>query len=275
MTRRRRGTRRRGRGGSLGRPSRLTEVDVDRWWTVWISSDDSWLFEERRQRRRGRAGSAPRRPRRHRRASSRRDEGPRHSARELVDRGEEPRRREASRVSGPGRSPDGRRPAALFERRGYREVRRFYDMAIELTGRRRRPALPDGPRAGAVPRGGPHAPSTTRSTRRSRTTGSGTRCPFEEWWQRAAVAPRHSTRPSGSSFATATRSRRRSQRSGAERRRLRRRARRAPPLARPRPRQALLLHTFAEFRRAGLDRVTLGVDAENPTGATSSTSASA
>ena len=32
--------------------------------------------------------------------------------------------------------------------------------------------------------------------------------------------------------------------------------------------RALLLHTFAEFQRRGFDRVTLGVDAENPTGAT-------
>jgi ribosomal protein S18 acetylase RimI-like enzyme len=32
--------------------------------------------------------------------------------------------------------------------------------------------------------------------------------------------------------------------------------------------RALLLRTFAEFRRRGVTRVTLGVDAENPTGAT-------
>jgi ribosomal protein S18 acetylase RimI-like enzyme len=31
--------------------------------------------------------------------------------------------------------------------------------------------------------------------------------------------------------------------------------------------QALLRHTFAEYARRGLDRVGLGVDAENPTGA--------
>ena len=32
--------------------------------------------------------------------------------------------------------------------------------------------------------------------------------------------------------------------------------------------RALLLHTFGEFHRRGVDRVSLGVDAENPTGAT-------
>jgi ribosomal protein S18 acetylase RimI-like enzyme len=32
--------------------------------------------------------------------------------------------------------------------------------------------------------------------------------------------------------------------------------------------RALLLHSFAEFQRRGQTRVTLGVDAENPTGAT-------
>jgi mycothiol synthase len=32
--------------------------------------------------------------------------------------------------------------------------------------------------------------------------------------------------------------------------------------------RALLLHTFGEFRRRGVNRITLGVDSENPTGAT-------
>ena len=32
--------------------------------------------------------------------------------------------------------------------------------------------------------------------------------------------------------------------------------------------RALLLHTFGEFRRRGVNRITLGVDTENPTGAT-------
>jgi ribosomal protein S18 acetylase RimI-like enzyme len=32
--------------------------------------------------------------------------------------------------------------------------------------------------------------------------------------------------------------------------------------------RALLLHTFAEFQRRGMNRISLGVDAENPTGAT-------
>jgi ribosomal protein S18 acetylase RimI-like enzyme len=32
--------------------------------------------------------------------------------------------------------------------------------------------------------------------------------------------------------------------------------------------RALLLHAFREFRRRGLERASLGVDAENPTGAT-------
>jgi ribosomal protein S18 acetylase RimI-like enzyme len=32
--------------------------------------------------------------------------------------------------------------------------------------------------------------------------------------------------------------------------------------------RALLLHTFREFRRRGMTRATLGVDAANPTGAT-------
>jgi ribosomal protein S18 acetylase RimI-like enzyme len=32
--------------------------------------------------------------------------------------------------------------------------------------------------------------------------------------------------------------------------------------------RALLLHTFGEFHRRGVTRISLGVDSENPTGAT-------
>jgi ribosomal protein S18 acetylase RimI-like enzyme len=32
--------------------------------------------------------------------------------------------------------------------------------------------------------------------------------------------------------------------------------------------RALLLHTFGEFHRRGVNRISLGVDTENPTGAT-------
>jgi ribosomal protein S18 acetylase RimI-like enzyme len=32
--------------------------------------------------------------------------------------------------------------------------------------------------------------------------------------------------------------------------------------------RALLLHTFAEFQRRGVNRISLGVDTQNPTGAT-------
>ena len=60
----------------------------------------------------------------------------------------------------------------------------------------------------------------------------------------------------------------RPQRAGAKRRRVRRRDRRAAAWRGKGIGRALLLRTFAEFYSRGVHRVTLGVDAESPTGAT-------
>ena len=127
----------------LGRPSRLTAIDVGSWWASVDLEHDSWLLEE--DGRPVAAGWFER-------------YGPlgiylgvvaqgakgRGLGGQLVDLGE-------SRAVAAGAerahsffpAPDVA-AAELFESRGYREVRRFYDMAIELTEPVPEPSLPDG-----------------------------------------------------------------------------------------------------------------------------------
>ena len=158
-------------------------------------------------------------------------------------------------------------PRGALRARGYREVRRFYEMAIQLdASRRRRTSRPGSPGRAARRRA---RRSTTRSTKRSRITGSSRRgrsrsggpggssaTNFDPtlWFlirdgdEIAAVARNERTE---TAVATSARSA-----SGA--------AWRGSGLG-----EALLLHDVrASSTRRGTTRVTLGVDAENPTGAT-------
>jgi mycothiol synthase len=154
------------------------------------------------------------------------------------------------------------RGAELFSSRGFHEVRRFWDMAIELDEEPPEPPYvievfrqEDAP--------GFHAAlEEAFSDHWEHTTES-----FERWWsrqrQRANYDPslwfliregdeivavcRDETRPSGGYVGAI----------GV------RRAWRGRGYA-----KALLQHSFREFRRRGLTHVSLGVDASNPTGAT-------
>lgn len=153
--------------------------------------------------------------------------------------------------------------AALFDACGYRDVRRFYDMVIELSTEPRVPELAaplvlDGFReedARAF-----HA--AMLESFRDHWDWHG--APFDEWWElrgrddrslwfvvrdgdELAAIARNALRDSGGYVGLL----------GV------RRPWRGRGLA-----KALLLHTFAEFWRRGLRRVSLGVDAESPTGAT-------
>jgi mycothiol synthase len=147
---------------------------------------------------------------------------------------------------------------------GYREVRRFYEMAIELE---RAPEV-----AGAVP-------IETLRDEDARAFHDALEeafqdhwghqpQEFESWWERRRSSPgfdpslwflvredgdvvaaiRNEANRNGGGYVGAL---------GV------RRAHRGRGLAR-----TLLLHSFGEFQRRGLSRVTLGVDAESPTGAT-------
>lgn len=150
----------------------------------------------------------------------------------------------------------------LLARRGYREVRRFWTMAVELPDEPPEPAVPlepfreeDAPafhaalEAAFADHWEPHPE------------------PFESWWERqrerstydpalwflirdgdeVVATIRNEIRASGG-YVGALGVRRPWRGRGYGR--------------------ALLLHSFREFRRRGMTRATLGVDAANPTGAT-------
>jgi len=156
-----------------------------------------------------------------------------------------------------------RQAAALFGARGYAEIRRFYDMAIELTGP---PAVPDV------------AIETLNLDEAEQFHAALEEAfqdhwehhahPFAEWWQR------HSSNPGfdptlwflirdGGELAAVSRNEANRNGGGYVAALGVRRPYRGKGYA-----KALLLHTFREFYERGLPRVTLGVDAESPTGAT-------
>ena len=250
----------------LGRPSRLTAIDVVDWWSGIDLEHNSWMFEEA-----GRPVAV----------GWLESHGPigfhvgvvAQGAKscglggKLVDLGE-------SRAAAVGAArahtftPAADRAAAeLFESRGYTEVRRFYDMAIELTEPVTPPSLPDGLAIEtfveedarvfhdaldeAFHDHWEHHPP-----------------PFEQWWEQKQAAPGYDPTlwfliRDGDEVAATVRNEPERNGGGYVGGIGVRRPWRGRGLA-----KALLLHTFAEFQRRGQMRVTLGVDAENPTGAT-------
>ena len=150
----------------------------------------------------------------------------------------------------------------LFRARGFTEARRFWDMAIEFEAEPAEPAVP-------VERFAEHdAPAFHKALEEAFSEhweheGE----PFEEWWSRQRR--RENYDPSlwfvirdGDELAGVARNEARPL-SGYVGALGVRRAWRGRGYGR-----ALLLHSFREFRRRGLPRATLGVDASNATGAT-------
>jgi mycothiol synthase len=153
--------------------------------------------------------------------------------------------------------------AALFEQRGYRPARRFYEMAVHLDGR---PEVPDV-RVETVHerdlRSFHHALDESFQDHWEHHSST-----FEEWWGRHSANPgldlslwflvrdgeevvavaRNEANRNGGGYVGALGVRRPWRGRGYA--------------------KALLLYTFREFYDRGLKRVTLGVDSENPTGAT-------
>jgi mycothiol synthase len=153
--------------------------------------------------------------------------------------------------------------AALLTSRGYRDVRHFFDMAIELGGP---PGVPDVPVESFREEDARAFHHALDESFQDHWEHHGQ--PFEEWWQRhnanpnldlglwflirdsdeiAAVARNEANR-NGGGYVGALGVRRPWRGRGYA--------------------KALLLHTFREFWNRGMPRVTLGVDAESPTGAT-------
>jgi mycothiol synthase len=157
--------------------------------------------------------------------------------------------------------------APLLLGRGYREVRRFWDMTIELDGEPASPTVPSGMRIEPFTTdAAPAFHATLDEAFRDHWEHKPE--PFEHWWERRRRAPdfdptlwfavrdgaetvaavRNDPFRAGGGWVAALGVRRPWRGRGLG--------------------KALLLHSFGEFRRRGVRRVSLGVDADNPTGAT-------
>jgi len=250
-----------------GRPSRLQANDVLAWWVRTDLEHESWLHEDAggplaagwfglegdigvflgivAQRAKGRGlGSA------------------------LVDRGEDcARTRGAARIHGVAFAEDA--PAAdLFSRRGYREVRRFYEMAIELVAPPAVPALADGLLLDVFSEeDAPAFHHALHDAFQDHWEWHG--LPFEDWWalrsgqQSDAEGPLWFLVRHGDEIAAVARNEANRNGGGYVAALGVRRPWRGRGLG-----KVLLYRTFAEFWGRGVTRVTLGVDAESPTGAT-------
>ena len=250
----------------LGRPSRLAAIDVIGWWSGVDLEQNSWVLEEG-----GRPVAVgwfePYGPIGFHVGVVAQGAKARSLGGALVDLGEG-RTAAAGMVRAQTFAPALDRAAAeLFDSRGYTEVRRFYDMAIELTEPVPTPSLPDGlaietfvetdarvfhdAMSEAFEDHWEHHPM-----------------PFERWWEQKQAAPDYDPTlwfliRDGDEVAATVRNDPVRNGGGYVGAIGVRRPWRGRGLG-----KALLLHTFGEFQRRGETRVTLGVDAENPTGAT-------
>ena len=160
-----------------------------------------------------------------------------------------------------------RAASELAAARGYEDVRHFYEMAIHLDAKPAVPALPDGFELEAFDeRDLREFHDATEDAWRDHWDWHPQ--PFEQWWEERRAVPNHDpslwfvVRHEGAIVATIRNEANRN--GGGYVATLGvRRAARGRGLAR-----ALLLHTFGVFFDAGERRVSLGVDADSPTGAT-------
>jgi mycothiol synthase len=251
----------------FGRPSRLGVPDVTAWLTGPDLSSDSWLFEEggspvalgwvEKHGDTGVAVGVVHHLHRGRGIGSR-----------LLDQSEERLRAlGAERIHNVTLAPDVAAPP-LLSGRGYREVRRFWEMTIELGDEPPpEPALPGGLRVE------PFSVDSSRAFHAAIEEAFAEHWehkpePYEEWWQRQVVKPDHD--PSlwflvrdGDEVAAGARNDPERSGGGWIGALGVRPAWRGRGLA-----KALLLRSFREFHSRGQRRVGLGVDSENATGAT-------
>jgi ribosomal protein S18 acetylase RimI-like enzyme len=186
---------------------------------------------------------------------------------EILERGEEFARAEGMKKILTGApEPDGE-ARALFESRGYREVRRFYEMAIELTDEPAAPAIPDGFALDEL-HDDEYEAFYEALNEAFAEHWEWHPQPFEEWLERRQGQHRDEHGPiwfvarEGDQLAAVIRNDLNLAGGGYVGAIGVRPARRGKGLA-----KALLQRTFAEFWRRGTTRVTLDVDSQNETGA--------
>jgi ribosomal protein S18 acetylase RimI-like enzyme len=152
---------------------------------------------------------------------------------------------------------------ALLEARGYREVRRHFEMALRLGSEPFEPALPNGFEIDTFREGEARAFQAAAGDAFAEEWGFHA-LPFDEWWamrkdedkslwfvvrdggEIAALARCNASHGGGYVGMLGVRK----------------------PWRRRGFGRALLLHAFREFRQRGFERASLGVDSENPMGAT-------
>jgi mycothiol synthase len=185
----------------------------------------------------------------------------------IVDRGEAFARREGVKRIHAGAAEPDTLARDLFESRGFREVRRFYEMAIELT---EEPIVPDLPGALVVDelREGEERAFYDTLNEAFADHWEWHPMPFEEWFGKRKDQHHDEHGPvwfvirDGDQLAAVTRNDPSVAGGGYVGAIGVRRAWRGKGLA-----KALLYRTFAEFWRRGTTRVTLDVDSQNETGA--------
>ena len=251
----------------FGRPSRVGVPDITAWLAEVDLSSDTWLFEEdgrivalgwvEKHDDTGFAVGVVHREWRGRGLGSK-----------LVDHSEE-----RLRALGVGRihavtlAPEVA-AEPLLTGRGYREVRRFWEMTIELgDDPPPEPRLPEGLRIE------PFDSELARDFHAALEEAFADHwefrpTPFEQWWERHSAKPDHDPTlwflvRTDEEVVAATRNDPERSGGGWIGAIGVRRAWRGRGLA-----KALLLHSFGEFHRRGQRRVGLGVDSKNPTGAT-------
>lgn len=151
----------------------------------------------------------------------------------------------------------------LLAAHGYEDARRFYEMAVELT---ERPEVPDVPIEWLRPEEAKAFYAALDAAFQDHWEHHTTS--FSEWWERHSASPNFDLSlwfliRSGGEIAAVARNEANRNGGGYVGALGVRREFRGRGYA-----KALLFHTFAEFWDRGLTRVTLGVDATNPTGAT-------
>jgi len=253
----------------FGRPSRLGVPDVAAWLSEPDLPHDSWLFEEDRagivalgwvekDDDTGIAVGVVHRQWRTRGLGS-----------TLVERSEERLRAlGVRRVHNVTLAPD-RTAQSLLMARGYQQVRRFWEMTVELGD-----DLPPAPELPEGLRIEPFSPGDAEAFHAALEEAFADHWehrpePFATWWQRQAARPDHDpslwflVRNEEDAVVAATRND--PERSGGGWIGVLgvRPAWRGRGLA-----KALLFASFREFHRRGKRRVSLGVDSENTTGAT-------
>jgi mycothiol synthase len=248
----------------LGAPSRITVNDLREWLSRTNLEADSWLYEDDGSLRAvGWCDSAPGSDVEFAIGVVGRDWKGRGLGTELVDRSE-------ACIAGHGAKrihqftlAKDEAAGRLFVARGYTDVRHFFQMAIELSEPPPQPDVAIETMREEDARGF-HAAldESFRDHWEHHST------PFDEWWTRHEANPNRDLGlwffiRDGDEIAAVARNEANRNGGGYVGALGVRRPWRGKGYA-----KALLLHTFREFYDRGMPRVTLGVDASNPTGAT-------